>query len=131
MRTRIRGRAPKLSLKWKANLYALSMAEQSQGQLPLGWAGLQPSATLLMMSCWHLLLKHMFGLSRPFPPPSGLPHASLLILSFKGCPETNLTVQMCQRAPWKCLQQRGEAVSGKRDHSLRASGLGVQSLGEG
>lgn len=80
----------------ETKLYTLSTAEQSQGQLRLGWAGLRPSATPLMMTCWHLLLKHMFGLSRRFPPPSGLPprfltHSLLSWLFKKQISESNVS----------------------------------------
>lgn len=67
----------------------------------LGWA--RALSHLLMMSCWHLLPRHMFGLSRPFllPPPSPTHSYSFFpSLLF----ETNLGGQMCQLAPWKSVR---------------------------
>lgn len=87
----------------------------------LGWA--QALTNLLMTSCWHLLLKHMFGLSRPFVPPSDLPPRflthSLLSQIFKNkSRRPNVSAGSLEG----CLQRGWEAMRDRRNHSGRASG---------
>lgn len=90
------------------------MAATQTSQLLLGWAGLGWALShLLMMSCWHLLPRHMFGLSRPFflPPPS--PHAFLLILSFTAVRNKSRRPNVSAGSLEECPQLGWEAESGR------------------